>query len=937
MRRFLVFLLIWASLPDVFGQTKLNWGLRHPQEPAEWPVSRVASGLSTARLRKAGGHGLRHAGDGHYVIQGGWKLAPSSMVGEDPFAGSPDNWYDAIVPGTILTTLVHEGVFPDPYYGIDNLSIPDTLCRTDWWYRTSFRIPPEESGRHVRLLFDGINYRADVWLNGRWIGRIDGAFCRGDFDVTGAVAEGDNSLAVRILPPPNPGIPHEQTLASGAGANGGLLCLDGPTFISSEGWDWMPGIRDRNMGIWQEVRLSFSDGIRIIDPRIITDLPLPDTTSVRITVKATVENMTAHRRRVRVSGDIEQVHFEQELEMAPRSRTEVSFTPDEYGQLEMRNPRLWWPNNLGRQELYYLDLKAGAGERISHAVRTRFGIREYSYELTADVGSRRDVRLEYSPTDAMGCGAVFDNLKRRQRADRIQVPAVRDGVASSAYSESGDRALEPYLVLKVNGVRLFCRGGNWGMDDAMKHVSREHLEPYFRLHRDAHVNMIRNWTGESTEEVFYSLCDEYGMVVFNDFWASTEGFNLDVADEPLFLANATDVVRRYRNHPSIAFWNARNEGFVSDWLEMRLNDMVAAEDGTRHYQPNSRFLNLRPSGPWNYMKNPVNYYTKLARGFSTELGTPSVPTAESMLAMMAPEDAWPIGDVWAYHDLHGGQKEYCRAIADKYGDPTDLKDFCRKAQMINYDSHRAVFEAWNSRMWTGTSGILLWMTHPAWPSTVWQMYSWDYETHGAYFGVRKACEPLHVQVNPVDSTVQVVNAELRARSGVRVVHQLYDMYGKLVSSHSRRMALPANRVTDCFPVVYPAQLTDVYLERVSMYDSQGRELSLNDYWRSRAPGGSFRDINALMVATLKARVTGRTNDRFVFELRNVSDVPAIALKLNLREPESGARILPACFSDGYFTLLPGESRTITLEADGKRGYVSVEGYNVPGQKLVWIK
>ena len=223
------------------------------------------------------------------------------------------------------------------------------------------------------------------------------------------------------------------------------------------------------------------------------------------------------------------------------------------------------------------------------------------------------------------------------------------------------------------------------------------------------------------------------------------------------------------------------------------------------------------------------------------------------------------------------------------------------------------------------------------PSTVWQMYSWDYETHGAYFGVRKACEPIHVQVNPADSMVQAVNAELRERSGIRVVHQLYDLSGKLVSSRSRRMTLPANSVSDCFSAEYPAHLTDVYLERVSMYDPEGRVLSSNDYWRSKAPGGSLRKLNELRNAALEGRIVKTAAGRFAIELRNVSDIPAVALKLNLRDPETGARMLPAYFSDGYFTLLPGESRTLWLEADGKRGHVSVEGYNLPCRTIVRIK
>lgn len=233
-------------------------------------------------------------------------------------------------------------------------------------------------------------------------------------------------------------------------------------------------------------------------------------------------------------------------------------------------------------------------------------------------------------------------------------------VSSDILVPAPDKAMQHYMVIKVNGKRIFCKGGNWGMDDAMKRVSREHLEPYFRLHKEANFNMIRNWTGESTEESFYELCDEYGMLVFNDFWLSTQGYNMPVNDDNLFLRNAEDVVVRFRNHPSIAVWNPRNEGFAPVYIEEHLAKMIAEKDGTRYYSPNSTHCNLRPSGPWNYHKNPVDYYRDRAHGFNTEQGSTSIPTEESILAMMDVKDAWPISDVWYYHDLHGGKENLWR-------------------------------------------------------------------------------------------------------------------------------------------------------------------------------------------------------------------------------------------------------------------------------------
>ncbi|MDP3582066.1 MAG: glycoside hydrolase family 2 TIM barrel-domain containing protein, partial [Ignavibacteria bacterium] len=374
--------------------------------------------------------------------------------------------------------------------------------------------------------------------------------------------------------------------------------------------------------------------------------------------------------------------------------------------------------------------------------------------------------------------------------------------------------MHPYLVIKVNGKRIFCKGGNWGMDDGMKRVRKELLEPYFKLHKEANFNMIRNWTGESTEELFYDLADEYGMLVWNDFWLSTEGYNLEPTDNKLFIENVTDVVKRFRNHASLAIWCPRNEGYAPVAIENDIAKIIAEEDGTRHYQGNSRYLNLRPSGPWHYYKAPAEYFRNIAKGFNTELGTPSIPTAESMRKMMPKEDVWPISDSWFYHDLHNGQKEFRAAIDSLYGKPQTLDEFCTKAQMLNYESHRAMFESWNSKLWNNTSGILLWMTHPAWPSTVWQVYSWDYETFGSYFASKKACEPIHVQMNLDDNKVSVVNTSFDSIEDAKVRMEFFDISGRSLFIDEMKEYITPNRPTYFFTARFPANLPPIFLARL---------------------------------------------------------------------------------------------------------------------------
>ena len=797
--------------------------------------------------------------------------------------------------------------------------------------------PEETAGRRVWLRFDGINYRADVWLNGRKLGAVDGAFTRGIFDVTNLFAA-ENVLAVKIYPPHNPGIPHEQSKAAGRGPNGGQLCLDGPTFISSEGWDWIPGIRDRNIGIWQGVTLEYTGDITLIDPQVITDLPLPDTSYADLTVRAEVTNHAAEPRRVMLRGTLDGgIGFDLPVELAAGETRMVSCTPAEFPALRIASPRLWWPNGYGTQELYTLQLTVDENGVRSDGERVRFGIRELSYELSVDTPAGEELRIDFAPTNDLDGDTPFNTFHRRLAGDGVVVPALKAEVDASRFRRIEKDGTTPFLVIRCNGVRIFCRGGNWGMDDGMKRVSRERLEPAFRLHREEGFNMVRNWTGESTEEVFYTLCDEYGLLVWNDFWLSTEGYNQNVNDEELFMANARETVRRFRNHPSLAVWCPRNEGYATPTLEPRLAALVAREDGTRYYSPNSRYMNLRTSGPWHYLADESEYFLHHAHGFSTELGTPSVPTAESMRKFIPETDRWPINDTWHYHDLHFGLPEYCGAVDTLYGKARSLDDFCRKVQLINYDSHRAMLEAWNSRMWNSTSGVLLWMSHPAWPSLEWQTYSWDFETHGSFYGCRKACEPLHVQMNPHDGLVLVVNTTRSALTHGQVVATCYTPAGKRLSRQSTDLAqIAANGLTPALQAVVPEN-QPCYLVRLELYVG-GKRISVNDYLRS--PDRNFTALNEVAPTRLRARRIAQQHDgnntKMRFEVSNPSATTALAVKFNIRDSRTGEAVLPAYISEGYIHLLPGEKRMVEAEytSPGDNIVLSAEGYNVERQTLL---
>ena len=899
-----------------------NFGLTSRQPEETLPVSSVPVVMPQRVERHPAVTVLKPLSDNVWAITSGWKLYEGDKI-------CSDQWYNAVVPGTVLTTLVQQGVYPDPKFGLNNLAIPDDLCRKDWWYCTDITLTDDMlSGKSLELLFNGINYKADIWFNGKKIGNMAGAFIRGRFDITG-LAQKENTLAVHIYPPANPGIPHEQSPSAGGGWNGGALCLDGPTFICSEGWDWIPGVRDRNIGIWQDVQLIASKGAVFGDAQVITDLPLPDVSYADITIKTTVRNMLDKETHAVVEGKVAGMTFSKEITLPASSEIPVKIDG-----IRLENPALWMPNGYGEQNLYDLDLSCRIGSDVSDSKNIRFGVREMSYELTVDTQETKGIRIEYNPLKHNALGTIFDNRMLRDALPGVHVPSLYPEVQTTDLDVIADDGMSPYLVIKVNGVRIFCRGGNWGMDDMMKDVSREHLEPYFQLHKDANFNMIRNWTGASTSEMLYTLCDEYGMLVWNDFWLSTEGFNLNPLDDDLFMENAVDVVRRFRNHPSIAIWCPRNEGYATESLERRLAKMIVEEDCTRHYHPNSRYCNLRPSGPWHYYKDAARYYREDAYGFNTELGSPSVPTAASMRKMMPEADLWPISDTWHYHDLLNGLEEYVSAVDRLYGKAESIEDFCRKVQFINYDSYRAMFEAWNSRLWDNTSGVLLWMSHPAWPSVEWQTYSWDYETFGSYYGSRKACEPLHIQMNLDDKDVVIINTKTNAFEGLRAGLTCYDLKGrKIYSRNEKGINIEANSKKEIFKAE-TADIAGTYILRLTLADSKGKVLSQNDYIMKGKGTEDYQALNSIPAVKLKARSLSPTSEgKKRVEISNPSGNIALNLKLNLRCSETGEIILPAYFSDGYFHLLPGEKRIIEVSSPAS-GSISIEGYNIETQIII---
>jgi hypothetical protein len=955
---------LYAQRPDFqlvyFHQVGVGWpwqekawrGLQQPQPAWTLPHGNAPFSTAVRSPTLATTPALQPAGPDRWSI-GAWHLAPAPAVNAAPERiSSPefheDNWYIAIVPGTVLTTLIANGVYPDPTYGLNNLAIPESLNRQDYWYRSEFELPPELGSRQLSLSFNGINYAAEVWLNGVRLGGMRGAFIRGSFDVTSIVhAGGSNALAVRVSPPPHPGIPHEQSVAAGPGENGGNLAIDGPTFVATEGWDWIPAIRDRNSGIWQSVQLVASGALRMLDPQVITRLPLPRIDSADIIIQLPIENRGASAAHASIDASFEGVQLHKDALLDP-GVTQVRFDPAEFPQLRLPHPRLWWPNGYGAPELYHLTLGVSADGAPSDSTRLRFGIREITYELSLFDHSGQLRRVEVDPTAGSERHEQLIDVRHeaiKRTANGWAESLTPAGENSPAVRDIDTTSLTPYLAIRVNGVAIAARGGSWGTDDLLKRIARERLEPYFRLHQAAHLNIIRNWLGQNTEDVFYDLADEYGLLVLNDFWESTQDFQVEIQDPQLFLDNARDVIRRYRNHPSIAVWFARNEGVPQPVLNEGLAELVAQFDGTRYYTGSSNRVNLQDSGPYNY-RPPEGYFTQLAQGFAVEVGTPSLSSIDALRASIPAADLWPLGDTYAYHDWHfggnGDTATFMHTLAASFGAASDLADFERKAQLMNYVSYRAIFEGFQAHLWTRNSGRLLWMTHPAWPSNEWQIYSSDYDTAAAYYAVAKACEPLHAQMNLPDFRLAVVNITRQAQRSLRLRSRVLSLDNRVLFERVDRLDAAANATTTLEPLGLAPLLAreGVVLVVLTLTDNRNAVVSDNFYWQAREDS-DLKRLTALAQQRLALRANSHPDgDNSIIDitLKNIGRVPALLAKLTLLDA-AGNRVLPAFYSDNYVSLLPGESRIIRAQcpAAGRTcSAIALRGWNVAPDKVTVI-
>jgi hypothetical protein len=794
--------------------------------------------------------------DGRLRLAGGaWKVERDSRVSaggiELSKPGFNDtDWVAATVPGTTLTSYYNAGALPDPNFGDNQMMISDSFFYADFWYRTEFATPAAAANSRKWLKFDGINWKAEVWLNGGKLGRIEGGFMRGSFDVTRLLKpRGRNALAVRIEKNATPGTVREKTYQH-PDKNGGALGADNPTFHASIGWDWIPTIRGRNTGIWNDVWLTATGSVTVEDPFVQTKLPLPDTSSADVEIEVTLRNHEPRPAEGTLRGRFGDAVFNQRIALEASSAKTVKIET-----IKLRDPKLWWPVGYGEPNLYPVDIRFEAGGAVSDSLSFLAGIRQF------------------------------------------------------AYSEDGGA-----LRMWINGRRFIPRGGNWGFSESMLRYRGREYDTAVRYHRDMNFTMIRNWVGQIGEDELYEACDRHGVVLWQDFWLANpvDGPNPD--DHALFLSNARDTILRIRNHASVGLYCGRNEGYPPKPLDDGIRRLLAELHPGLHYISSSADDVVSGHGPYRAM--PVKHYfeQRATPKFHSEMGMPNPVTFESLRQMM-PEDAfWPQGAVWGLHDfcLNGAQggASFIERLDKSYGGAKSAEEWLTLAQFINYEGYRAMFEAQSkNRM-----GLLIWMSHPAWPSFVWQTYDYYFEPTAAYFAAKKASEPLHIQWNPLNDTVEVVNYSAGQKTGLRAKAEILNMDGS--RQWEKSAILDSAEDTAGAPVTleWPATVTPVHFIRLTLSEGQ-KVLSENFYWRG-VTDGDFTALRQLPVVELDASVkASKAGGKWVLaaELQNSSKTPALMVRLKPVRSRAGDRILPALFSENYFALMPGESKSVRIE------------------------
>ncbi len=842
----------------------------------------------------------------------GWACVSATSVGDGGAVVSQSGygvagWYPVTLPSTVMAGLVANGVYTDVFSDTRLQSVPD-LTHQDWWYRGEFVAPAAGTGQRYRLRFKGIAYKAQIWLNGTEIdSSAIGTLVNHEYDVTSVVHPGaTNALALRVTPP------------SSAGNN-----------LSFWYVDWNPRPPDMNAGIWGKVLLETSGPVALRDPYVRTVLPLPDTTSADLTVYVDAVNGTSSPVTGVLSGQITRagcptLSFSQGVTLAANERRELSFDPASYGQLHVANPALWWPIPLGSPELYTVALTFAVGGEASDSRQIDFGIRQFTDYVT---------------------------------------PLIHGST---------------YRGYRVNGQNVLVRGADYVWDMLLRTPAKTN-KAHMDYVRDMGLNLVR-FEGILGNEDIYDLADRYGVMLMPGYvcctyWAQYGSWTAQ--DHAVANASTESQMRLMRAHPSALVWAYGSDelppgSVLTPWksIATALHWQNPTLDNVASYN-NPAGSVPKMDGPYVW-EPPVYWYANTtaggAFGFCAEQGGESMPPEESLRRFLGPANLWPIGTAYGYHAGESPMDNldyYSPGIDNRYGVTTNITQYAERAQLLNYESERAQFEAFGANAYTLAQGTVYWMLDDAWPAVHWNLYDYFFKPGGGYFGTKKALEPVHILYDYQTRNVKVFNATLAAVSGLTASVTVCNIPDLTVKYSSQVvMSFPANTSTLALTVPTISGLSTTYFIRLQLRRASGDVVSDNLYWYSTTPDvmGSVEDwyytsvatyadltgLNSLpantSVTATTARASGGGTDTLVIALRNTSPTNvAFFLRPELTAGEGGLEVVPVTYTDNYVTLFPGDSTTIVArfaseDLGGSQPYLRVAGYNVPafGQSVAAV-
>jgi exo-1,4-beta-D-glucosaminidase len=852
------------------------------------------------------------AGPGRVVPIANWQIRSSAEAqqsgAEISSAGfSTKGWYPVSGRATVMAGLMENGKYKNVFHDDELRTVARHHFVVPWWYRTQFTLEKGASSRHVLVRTNGIIGGADLWLNGHRIAtrpELRGAYPVHEFDVTRWVREGANTLALRVHPAD-------------------------PQLDFSQGWvDWNPSPPDNNMGPWRGVDIVETGPVELRFPAVTTDLSLPDLARADLTVKVDAVNLDSVPHDAIVSGIAAGVSLQKKIHLETGQTQTVAFSPESDPALVLEHPKVWWPIGMGDHPLYDLKLTASVDGAESDRATTTFGIRSATSKLTK----------------------------------------------------------QGYIQFFINGKPVLIRGGGWAPDMFLREIPGR-MEAEFSYVRNMGLNAIRS-EGKLEDQHFYDLADRFGLMILPgweccDKWesaAKTGGEPWDDADMQIAQASMASEARLLRNHPSVIGFLIGSDNapppaiakmyvdtlHAADW---NLPIVSAAVDQTSTVAGPS---GMKMAGPYAWIPPSYWYADKLggAFGFDSEVSAgadiPRLEDVQRMLSPLAQEALWRYPGVRQYHATASWSpfaklEPFDNALAKRYGPPKSLADYVQKAQLDNYDNVRAQFEAFNAHMdaRNPSTGVIYWMLNNAWPSLHWHLYDWYMNPAGAYFGAKKANEPLHIQYSYDTRGIVLVNHTLTDAHGLRVRVRVRNLDGSVRYDKSfAGLDLSGNHTLGVAKLPAVSGLSRTYFVELELASSDGRAISRNVYWLSTqkdvldwkksnwylTPLTQYADLTALRslpAATSNVHATtqrdGDDNITTVtLSVPESSKAVALFQHLSIRKSADGDAALPILWSDNDVTLWPGESLTVTARYAAKgiiAPVVEVSGWNVPVQHV----